>query len=103
MLKNLIPYFVFRRRTIGTTFLMALANGSASVDADDAVLRIEQRLGQRARQLGLSDACRAQEDERAHRASGVLDSGARSQHRVGDESHRLVLSDHALVQDLIEA
>ncbi len=28
---------------------------------------------------------------------------ARAQHRVGDRLHRLVLADHALVQDLVEA
>ena len=37
-----------------------------------ALLVVEQELGQRARQLGLADAGRAQEDERADRPLRVL-------------------------------
>ena len=34
---------------------------------------------------------------------GSLMPGAGADDRVGDELHRLVLADHALVQDLVEA
>ena len=44
------------------------------VDADHRVLVAEQELGQRAGQLGLADAGRAQEDERAGRPLRVLES-----------------------------
>ena len=44
-----------------------------------------------------------EEDERADRPPRVLDPGARADDRVGDELDRLVLADHALVQDLVEA
>ena len=54
------------------------------------------------RELGLPDAGRAEEDERADRPTRVLDAGAGPDDRVGDESHRLVLADHPLVQDLVE-
>ena len=73
------------------------------VEADHVVLGVEQRLRERARELGLADPGRPEEDERADRPSRVLDAGARAHHRVGDEPHRLVLADHALVQHLVEA
>ena len=44
-----------------------------------------------------------EEDERADRPPRVLDARARADDGVGDELHRLVLADHALVQDLVEA
>ena len=73
------------------------------VEPDDVVLGVEERLGERARQLGLADAGRPEEDERADRPAGVLDARASADDRVGDELHGLVLADHALVQDLVEA
>ena len=54
------------------------------VDADHGVLVVEQELGQRARQLGLAHAGRAEEDEAADGPVGVLEAGARAQHGVGD-------------------
>ena len=53
----------------------------AHVDAHHRVLVVEQELGERARGLGLADAGRAQEDERADRAVRVLEAGARAAHR----------------------
>ena len=44
-----------------------------------------------------------EEDERADRPPRVLDARAGADHRVGDEPHRLVLADDALVQHLVEA
>ena len=44
------------------------------VDAHHRVLVAEQELGERARQLGLADARRAEEDERAGRALRVLEA-----------------------------
>ena len=58
--------------------------------------------GQRARQFGLADAGRSQEDEAADGTVGVLQSRARAQHRLGDRLHRLVLADHPLVQFLFQ-
>src|SRR3712207_7536151 len=43
------------------------------VDLDHRVLVAEQELGERARELGLPDAGRAEEDERAGRPLRVLD------------------------------
>ena len=73
------------------------------VDAHHVVLGVEQRLGQRLRELGLADAGGAEEDERADRPARVLDPGAGADHGVGDQLHRLVLADHPLVEDLVEA
>jgi hypothetical protein len=40
-------------------------------------LAVEQEFGERLGQLGLADAGRAEEQERAHRPVGILQSGAR--------------------------
>ena len=62
---------------------------------------VEHELGERAGQLGLADAGRAEEQERADRAVGVLQAGARAAQRVGDGLDGLVLADDALVQALL--
>ncbi len=76
---------------------------SRHVDAHQVLLGVEERLRQRLRELGLADAGGAEEEEGTDRPARVLDPRARAQHRVGDRLHRLVLADHALVQDLVEA
>ena len=68
----------------------------------DVVLAVEQRGGQRLRELGLTDPGGSEEDERADRAARIPDSGAGPDHRVGDQLDRLVLADHPLVQDFVE-
>ena len=62
---------------------------------------VEHELGQRAGQLGLADAGRAEEEERADRPVGVAEAGARAAQRVGDGLDRLVLADDAPVQALL--
>ena len=54
-------------------------------------------------ELGLPDAGRAEEDERADRAPRILDACAGADDGVGHQLHGLVLADHALVQHLVEA
>ena len=71
------------------------------VDADHRVLVVEQELGERARQLGLADAGRAEEDEAAERPVRILQSGARAADGVGHGDDRLVLADDALVEALL--
>ena len=66
-----------------------------------ALVRVEHELGQRARELGLAHAGRAEEEERADRPVRVLQARARAAQRVGDRLDRLVLADHALVQALL--
>ena len=68
-----------------------------------ARLVVEQERGERLGQLGLADAGRAQEDERADRPVGVLQAGARAPHGGRDGLDRLVLADHALGQRLLHA
>ena len=63
------------------------------VDPDHRVLVVEQELGERARQLGLADAGRAEKDEAAERPIRILQAGARAANRVGDRRDRLVLAD----------
>ncbi len=59
------------------------------VDTDHRVLVAEQELGERAGQLGLADPGRAEEDERAGRALGVLQAGARAADGLRDDLDRL--------------
>ena len=73
------------------------------VDLDHRVLVAEQELGERARELGLPHAGRAEEDERAGRALRVLDPGAGAADRLGDGDDRRLLADHALVELLLHA
>ena len=54
------------------------------VDPDHRVLRVEHELGQRARQLGLADAGRAEEQERADRAVGVAAGPARERRSASE-------------------
>ena len=57
-----------------------------------------RKRGQRARQLGLADAGRAEEDEAADRPVRVLQAGARPADRARERRDRLVLADDAPVQ-----
>src|SRR5207248_4387482 len=50
---------------------------------------------------GLADAGGAEEQERADRAIGVLQPGARAAQRGGDRLDRLVLADDAFVQAIL--
>ncbi len=70
------------------------------VDPDHRVLVVEQELGKRARQLGLADTGRAQEDEAAQRPVRILQAGAGAANGVGDGLNRFVLADHPLMQAL---
>src|SRR4051794_32790102 len=73
------------------------------VDAHHRVLVAEEELGQRARELRLADAGRAEEDERAGRALRVLQAGPRAADRLRDHLDRLVLADDALVELVLHA
>ncbi len=101
-LSAFVVAYVTGRRADETTdrvFLLVLAH----VDADHRMLVIKEELCQGARQLGLTNAGRAQEDERADRAVGVLQPGASAAHRVRYHTYRIVLPDHAIVQTFFHA
>ena len=67
------------------------------------VLVVEEELGQRLGQLGLPDAGRAQEDERAARALGVLEAGPGAADRPGQRGDGRLLPDDPLVQLVLHA
>ena len=71
------------------------------VDPDHRPLVVEHELGERAGELGLADAGRAEEDERADRPVGVLQARAGAAERVRDGLDGGVLPDHAPVQPLL--
>jgi len=62
---------------------------------------VEHELGERAGELGLPDAGRAEEDERADRAVRVLEARTCPAERVRDGLDRRVLADDALVEPLL--
>ena len=68
------------------------------VEPDDRALVVEHELRERLRELGLPDAGRAEEDERADRTVRVLEAGAGAAERVRDGVDRRLLADDALVQ-----
>ena len=70
------------------------------VDADHRVLVVEQEFGERARELGLADTGRPEEDEAAERPIRILQAGAGAANRVGHGGDRFVLADDALVEAL---
>ena len=65
-------------------------------------LIVKQRLSQCSRQLGLSHACRSEEEERAYRPVRVGQSCTASSHCVGHQCHRFVLTHYAFVQLVFE-
>ena len=75
----------------------------AHVDAHHGALVVEHELRERAGELGLPHAGRAEEDERADRAAGILQPGARAAQRVRNGGDGLLLADHPLVQALLHA
>ena len=68
------------------------------IDPRDHVLVIEQELRQRLRQLGLADACRTHEEERADGPVLVREARPAAAHRVRDGLDGRILPDHTLVQ-----
>ena len=73
------------------------------VDAHEVVFIIEQAVGEGLCKLRLADARGAEEEEAADRAVRVCNAGARALDGLGHEAHGLVLTDDALVNDLVEA
>ena len=73
------------------------------VEAHQVALAAEQERGQAARHLGLADAGRAQEQERAHRPVRVLEPGARAADRARHGADGALLRHDALVQLLLHA
>ena len=73
----------------------------AHVERDQRALVVEQELGERLGKLGLSDAGRAGEDERARGALRVLQPRALTTDRLRQGCDRLFLTDDALVQRLL--
>src|ERR1700693_16229 len=71
------------------------------VDAYDRFGVVEEKLGEAARNLGLPDARRSEEDERTDRAFRVLEPRAGATNRPRDDADGFVLTDHPLVQLLL--
>lgn len=74
----------------------------AHVEADHALLRVEERRREGLRQLRLAHTGRAEEDERPDRPARITDPGPGPDDRVGDQPYGLVLADHPLLEDLVQ-
>ncbi len=75
----------------------------AHVDADHGPAVVEEELGQGPGELGLADAGRSEEEERADRAVGVGQAGPAAPDGVGDRGDRFVLADHPGVEGVLHA
>src|SRR5215813_7765921 len=73
------------------------------INADHRALVVEEKFGQRPRQLRFADAGRAQKDERADGAVRVFQPRTRADDGFGHRRHGVVLADHAAMQLLFEA
>ena len=73
------------------------------VEAHQRALRSKQERRQAARHLGLADARRTQEKERAHGPARGLESRARAADGPRQGGDRLVLADDALVELVLDA
>src|SRR5690606_40584678 len=67
----------------------------------ERVLVIEEELGERLRELGLSDTRGAGEDERAAGTLRVLEPGTRAANGLREHGDGLLLSNDALVQGVL--
>ena len=74
----------------------------AHVEPDHHVLVAEQGLGERPCELRLADAGRPEEEEAPERPLRVAEPGARAPDGLRHRGHRLVLSDDARMQLLLE-
>ena len=66
------------------------------------MLVVEEALGERLGKLRLAHARGTEEEEGTYGTVGVGDARAGTDDGLGDLLHRLVLSDDALVQDVVE-
>ena len=74
----------------------------AHVDAEQRVLVVEQEAGERLGELGLPDAGRAKEQERADWAARIAEARARAADRIRHRHDRLILVHHPRVQRLLQ-
>ena len=70
----------------------------AHVDGDDVLLTAVERLGQRQRRLGLSDARRPAQHEHADRLVGIVELRPRRVDAPRDHVERVALADDTLVE-----
>jgi hypothetical protein len=73
------------------------------VDAHHRGVVVEEERGERLGELGLADAGRAEEHERADRPVRVLEPGAGAAHGSRDGAHRLGLADDPLAELVLHA
>ena len=101
-LTTLVVADVSRRRTNEATHRVLL-HVLAHIDANHRTLVIEQELGQRSGELGLADTRGAEEQEATDGTMRVGQAGPTSPDRVGDHGDCVVLTNHPLVQYILEA
>ena len=99
-LSALVVTDISRRRTDQTRHAVTLLV-LAHVDTGQHVVVVEEELGQRLRQLGLTYTRRTQEDERADRLAGIVQSGPRTAHGIRHGGNGQILTDYAAMQLLL--
>ncbi len=73
----------------------------AHVEARQRLLVVEEKLGERLRELGLADAARSEKEERPDRLARIAQSHAAAAHGARDGAHRFALPDDALGEALL--
>ena len=101
-LAALVEADVARGRTDQTAHAVLL-HVLGHIEAQQRVLGVEQKLGERLGKLGLAHARGAQEDKAACRALRVLQACAAATYRLRKRRHGLVLADDSLVQHAFHA
>ena len=71
------------------------------IEAEHGVFVAEHSLSKSLAQLGFADACGAEEDERADGTLGILKTYPAAADSLGDRCDSLVLTDYALVENLL--
>ena len=72
------------------------------IDAHQRGLAAEERLGERFRELGFSDAARAAKEKASQRLARIVQTGARAPNRFGDGRDRAILTDDAFGEQPFE-
>ena len=98
-LTGLVVADVAGRGTDETRHRVAFAE-LAHIESDHGRFVVEQGLRQSLRQLRLSDAGGAEEEEAADGTVGIGHTGLAATDGAGDGGHGFVLSDHPVVEDL---
>ena len=92
---------ISRRRTDQTGYGV-LFHVFRHIDTDDIAFVVKEGFCQCLCQFGLADTGRSEEDERADRTIGVLDTGTGTDDGIADDADGFILADDTLMEGIVE-